>query len=576
MILRYTPHILQATRDLINAINHGERQRAAEAIQRGADVNCRIIQIDDRQDIIAYRVAEDHELLIKNVEYQKSCAWISQSQAAHDVVYEVPMVDTTTLLNIVSKRAIQNKDNQIGLAQLLMANGAELGAIDYAGYWKGWGKFAPNYFQNTPLLNAIAEEQLDFALLYMQFLTRLDEDKRRQILNYKDQFCAGFHTALEFAIRRGFSQLATQIVRAGADPNPQPFIYAYAGQSPLHMACMMLGQSRLKDKWDINLGSDFELVIALLEYGANFNLTVSTEVFRGYRKAMGLSVPIWEKVEIAAFDHIDVQWDSLSLSRPFDYVSACNAAAFSPVQEGQIKHPFHEEYSFRSRLAQRLIASKSRSKYLASDHYQRTDKVILQQAILKRIIHDFLNTHNEQDPFLRNLDIHSMEVQTVVDILLQHAQNDHFKAQLQYGGILYNADKEARTLILPPDENNPLLHPKLKNKLLHLSSNNATALQISVTDRLELEPLPAVSASLLLKILSHPVTKVMGAIVLFAGIAGIILGSCGLAGVAVGISALLAKVFVGVGVGATVASAVGFFASSRVKPYEDFSFQPAR
>ncbi|WP_155823533.1 hypothetical protein [Legionella shakespearei] len=93
------------------------------------------------------------------------------------------------------------------------------------------------------------------------------------------------------------------------------------------------------------------------------------------------------------------------------------------------------------------------------------------------------------------------------------------------------------------------------------------------TQRLEYKrclaaPDAQLSPSFLLQVLTHPAVKAIGAVLLLAGVAGIIVGTCGLAGVAVGISALFAKILIGVGAGTTIASGIGFFASSKLSKDE--------
>ena len=99
---------------------------------------------------------------------QTNC--FEQFNSTVEVDYEVRMVGTTTLLNILARKETQKKQGTLELAELLMQRGAELGAIDYASYWEAWGNCAKNYFQNTPLLNAIAIDNQEFAHLYLRFL----------------------------------------------------------------------------------------------------------------------------------------------------------------------------------------------------------------------------------------------------------------------------------------------------------------------------------------------------------------------------------------------------------------------
>ncbi len=77
-----------------------------------------------------------------------------------------------------------------------------------------------------------------------------------------------------------------------------------------------------------------------------------------------------------------------------------------------------------------------------------------------------------------------------------------------------------------------------------------------------------VSASLLLKIMAHPVTKVAAVILILAGIAGLVFGGLGLGGIALGLTILLSSVVTGCGGGSAVLGGglltASFFASDRM------------
>lgn len=621
---RYAPAVLSATTKLINAIFDGNYDCAQNAIHEGADINCRVVK-----EIQGYRIASDAELRRTMRQSVRSNCY-EQIDSTVEVDYEVPMVGTTTLLNILARKETQKIQGTLQLAELLMQCGAELGAIDYASHWQEWGDCVKNYFQNTPLLNAIAMDNQGFAHVYLRFLNKLDENPRQDILNYKDKFEAGFHTALEFAIRRGFSQLATDIVRAGADTNPQPFIFAYAGQSPLHMACMNLGQSWMKTAqyWHPELGSDLELILTLLEHGADWNLAASTQVCKGWDNRLGLRSIIWEKIALTPFEHIDISMQGLQSKRPLDVVNACQAPAFRPGIVGQIKHPFHEEYSFRCQLAQQLSSSSPRAAYLNSNFFQERDKIILQKAILKRILKDFMLTSLDEDDVFNHWDIDVREIEDTIDwmgrFFKSRSKEEWFDDQLCNSGIYYIGS--AMSPKLRPKlsiEENPIATLAVRNKIACCKINDSdsvfqyaanlqqntlpvgavtdvpasapvpddtntkhanveaisqTALSVTTQEQeffssisevttpispdASEESNPPVTASFFLQILAHPSVNVIGAILILAGVAGLLFGGIGLFGIGVGLN-LMTAVSAGVAVTGTGLGVAGFFASSR-------------
>ena len=636
---RYGPTVFSATTQLINAIFDGNYDCAQNAIDEGADINCRVI----KEISGGYRIASDAELR-QTMRQSVPTTCYGQFNSIVEVDYEVPMVGTTTLLNILARKETQKKQGTLELAELLMQRGAELGAIDYASYWETWGNYAGNYFQNTPLLNAIAMENQGFAHVYLRFLNKLDENPRQEILNYKDKFEAGFHTALEFAIRRGFSKLATDIVRAGADTNPQPFIFAYAGQSPLHMACMSLGVGWIKkiSDWHLELGSGLDLILTLLEHGADWNLAASTEVLKVLDETVRPPMRIWETIALTPFDHIDISVQGLQSERLFNVVKACQAPAFRPGIVGQIKHPFHEEYSFRCQLVQQFYPLNTRAVYLKSDCFQKRDKIILQKAILKRILKDFMLTSLEDD-VLNDWDIDAREVGDTIDRMERFfesmSKGRWFTNQLCNSGIYYIG------LAMSPKfrpklsiEENPIATLAVRNKIAcckindsdsvlqyaaNLQQNTLTVgdvidvptfvpvpndtntehanveVIIQTTPLLGQDPIdtqeyckydansggaeffssisevttpissdvseeidPPVTASFFLQILAHPSVKVIAAILILAGVAGLLFGGIGLVGIGVGLN-LMTAVSAGVAGTGTGLGVAGFFASSR-------------
>jgi ankyrin repeat protein len=551
MPTRYKRHTLSATKKLIEAIKCGDVEKTHQAIQEGGDVNCRVIDTRD-----GYRIASDDELKT-SINNRKT----TNRFESIEVEYEVPMVDTTTLLNILARHSPGNTTS-LALAEILMNHGAELGAIDYASYWIGWVKLAQNYFQNTPLLNAIATYNLDFAYCYLRFLGRLDEDKRKEILDYKDKFEAGFHTALEFAIRRGYSQLAKDIVDLGANPNPQPFIYSYAGKSPLHMACMNLGQSWVpaRNKWHKTLGSDLDLILVLLEHGADFNLTVDTEIYIDHIKKQCKTIPL------APFDHIDISTVDLS-DRSIDPYESCQLPAFSPKKKGQIKHPFNEDESFRSPMAH----YENRKTYLTSQ-FKTTDKIIIQNAIIKRIISDFTSEFEiseELSAFIVCLiDSEDSLTETfgLLDMnILSEPQRSFLDRQLRYGGMYYDENKTLTFPPIIPNNDNPILNLARSNKIPHCPINEYERLVKYVTDLPEIDAneqeadVPVdqnatqdLDPSLLLSILAQPATKILATLFIVAGIAGL---ACGGSAALIGVSAGSIVIACGLGI-------AGFFARS--------------
>lgn len=195
---------------LLDAVIHHKHDQARQAIAAGADVNQGIVQTNERD--------EETE---------------------------------TTLLNIVAS----SKPDDGEMARILIYAGADIGARDA--------------HRNIPLLNAIAVGNVKFAQAYMQCLMdvdpmtdrkHFDRAARANILNYKNPTRENSYTALEFAIRRGFSELAISIIQAGANPNP-----ACSNESPLRMACMLLGYASVANQYAY---APLDLITTLIKYGA--------------------------------------------------------------------------------------------------------------------------------------------------------------------------------------------------------------------------------------------------------------------------------------------------------------------
>lgn len=465
MKYNYSEKTLKSTEDLVAAVSAGDEDGAKKAIANGADVNCRLIFGND-----GLCIATPEELSrTKSNTHRPSDDVVSVQDKETKVTYEVPMVGTTTLLNLLARREmpkVADATKNLSLSRLLMENGAELGAIDYQSYWSDWGDRAENYFQNTPLLNAIASYNLEFAQLYMEHLQHLDLDKRQEILNYKDKFRAGFHTALEFAIRRGYSGLATSIVHAGADTNPQPFVYCYGGKSPLHMACMLLGNSYTDKGWHKRLGSDLELITTLLEYGADYTKKAKTEVYTGQPFINGAGYT-WEKQDLFPFHYLDGAIGTGGEST-LDFIGACDSPAFSPEKKGQVKHPFHEENCFLDQIASALRTFKCREKYLKSPRFLQKDRVILQKALLKRIVLDYQNTFLDGKP-LKGVDLNNIDIDNTLTVLTKINTNWMDIRMSSY--FCFRGSKPDTEETAIPDEKNPLFNLALQNKISHCSSN---------------------------------------------------------------------------------------------------------
>ncbi|MDF1828365.1 MAG: hypothetical protein P1U39_08820 [Legionellaceae bacterium] len=150
--------------------------------------------------------------------------------------------EITPLLNIVARSKPDNDE----MARILIYAGADMGALDANG--------------NTLLLNAIAVGNVKFAHTYMEQLHRIKPEKRAAILEHKVTLGDSSYTALEFAIRRGFSTLAITMIQAGANPNPTGNT-----ASPLQMACMLLGYASMENQYTY---APLDLITTLLDHGA--------------------------------------------------------------------------------------------------------------------------------------------------------------------------------------------------------------------------------------------------------------------------------------------------------------------
>jgi len=254
----------QTTQKLIDAVVAHDHNKAQGAIADRADVNARIKQKNE------------------------------------------PTKASTTLLNLVAR----SQPDDAEMAKILINAGADMSALD-----------AQN---NTPLLNAIAVGNIDFGHEYMQCLMAVhpDTDTRAKILDYKNPTCESSYTTLEFAIRRGLSELAISIIQAGANPN-----LACSKESPLYMACMRLGYASVKNPYAY---APLDLITTLLDHGAD---------------------------------------NAQSL---FDYLAI---DLHTSDEAGEVHTLIFE------RDIQLGIDSNRRNTYLSSELYQKTHKAILQQAL---------------------------------------------------------------------------------------------------------------------------------------------------------------------------------------------------
>lgn len=175
---------------------------------------------------------------------------------------------------------------------------------------------------------------------------------RRSILDYKDHFRDGYHTALEFAIRRGYLNLASRIVWAGADPNPRLCAHS-KNQTPLHMAFMLLGRfSRVNKRdnsvtFDERLGSGFELIQALLLNGAKIEEKASIT----HTNAEG----IIQRAEMTPLDHLFFSQDHPNAYNGPGPLSASATLGYfdSRPCPWHMVHPFHDAGSLLCPEAQR-------------------------------------------------------------------------------------------------------------------------------------------------------------------------------------------------------------------------------
>lgn len=455
----------EPTKDLIQAVVDDNPHKALAAIKAGAQINCRVVPSDSGGFEIAGTEQLGRSLAEERV---PNAAMIDPYfkdpvMYQHPVMYTVPMVGTTTLLNYLARK--KPLPATLELAKILMEHGADLGGIDYLSYWEGWGNHPANYFQNTPLLNAIAEMNISFALLYMSYLARLPIDARQEILNYKDKFIAGFHTALEFAIRRGYSALATMIVKAGADPNPQPFVYCLGGGSPLHMACMLFGNSysRATGSWDEHLGSDLELVITLIKHNADCSKLAETRVCVSEGFDEGSRAICY----LTPFDYLPLRMEEGNDF--FDFTGACDGTATNLVMRGQVQHPFQdvaETAPFLHGLAENhRVRESARRNYLTSATFLRTDKHILQVCLLKVVIEDYNRRFTPQ--IVLEPDDHAYTILNKLEANDMH--RPWVTARLKLIGILPRTfeelqKKEEEGSVLSKDEN-PLFNPAKQNKI---------------------------------------------------------------------------------------------------------------
>jgi len=351
------------------------------ALDDRANVNCRIkVGAESKLFLVSEEDVDGFKLETRDLpRYERS---------SKPNKYRLPMRGTTTLLNYLA-----TKNDLTEIAELIMERGADLGVIDYSRSWvsPNYERGAiENYFQNTPLLDAIASENIDFANVYMTFLEKLSPNRKKEILDYKDKFQDGFHTALEFSIRRGYMALACKILQEGANPNPTQFVHSHDA-SPLHMACMLLGTTWTGSRWCEDLGSGVELIISLLNSGADATKIAKTFIYQGRSGGMDS----YTSEDRAPAVYLNIEIDTFKSQKFQEQIINCTQRpSYRPSKKGDIRHPFEEECSFLCKTASRYRSSHNREKYFSSAQFQK-DKERLQAAFLMQAHQEYQNTNQQ-------------------------------------------------------------------------------------------------------------------------------------------------------------------------------------
>ena len=182
-------------------------------------------------------------------------------------------------------------------------------------------------------------------------------------------------------------------------------------------------------------------------------------------------------------------------------------------------------------------------------------------------------TYASSDPkgaMMAHILLNSDLIQANTSIYFFDDREDHLRAVTESHARHNRADNVKLHTCRVPTDYAQAMHPS--QKTIYQACLRGVMIDAGATATAIREEAQApIAASFLLRVLAHPATKVVAALFIIAGIAGLVCGGVGLAGIGIGIglSLLGAAALTGASAGAAVVGAglgmTGFFASSKLK-----------
>ena len=227
-----------------------------------------------------------------------------------------------------------------------------------------------------------------------------------------------------------------------------------------------------------------------------------------------------------------------------------------PTEPKQFIHNFEEAKAF---FITGLDAIKNRERFLLE-----------QQALPAEFNKEIREaTYASSDPkgaMMAHLLLNSNIVQADTMLYFFDDREEHLRAATE-SHVRHRSSEDSRLYTCHVSEN---LVEAIQQKAAYQACLHGASVNTMTTSAVTSEEMPpAITASFFLRVLAHPATKVVAALFIIAGIAGLICGGIGLAGISVGLSLIGATTLTAVSVGATGAGIGlgigGFFSSSRLK-----------
>ena len=160
--------------------------------------------------------------------------------------------------------------------------------------------------------------------------------------------------------------------------------------------------------------------------------------------------------------------------------------------------------------------------------------------------------------------VHSELIQSDTTVYFFDDRSEHLQAVTESHARHNRASNATIKTCLVPTDYSQALHPS--QKALYQSCLGGNTVEVNPISQ---EPSTSLNASFFLRVLAHPATKAVAALLVVAGIIGLVCGGLGLAGVGIGLSILASSVLTGLGSGTVGLGAglgiAGFFSFSKLE-----------